>query len=148
MWVAAEWCRSPSPEPVYNHEGKRTNTREVRTRKKLESERHRLVQKMLAVNPQFRPPYDYRSLQYAHIQTPVHTNTFVLLCIKSFQSHVRPWMSLISVCIWTPAYATRCTQLVHGVDFLLVDGQAEWPRLGCLLHVKMIYLATDRHSSQ
>jgi len=53
-------CRSPSPEPVYNHEGKRTNTREVRTRKKLEGERHRLVQKMLLLNPQFRPPHDYR----------------------------------------------------------------------------------------
>jgi len=54
--------RSPSPEPVYNHEGKRTNTREVRTRKKLEGDRHRLVQKMLLMNPQFRPPYDYRSV--------------------------------------------------------------------------------------
>ena len=47
---------------MYNHEGKRTNTREVRTRKKLESERHRLVQKMLALNPQYRPPFDYRLL--------------------------------------------------------------------------------------
>jgi len=79
------WCRSPSPEPVYNHEGKRTNTREVRTRKKLESERHRLVQKLLAVNPQYRPPYDYRSPHTHYCQS--FAGTFVLICNKSFPGH-------------------------------------------------------------
>jgi splicing factor 1 len=52
--------RSPSPEPVYNHEGKRTNTREVRTRKKLENDRHKLIQKVMAINPHYKPPHDYR----------------------------------------------------------------------------------------
>jgi len=52
--------RSPSPEPIYNNEGKRLNTREYRTRKKLEDERHHLIQQMLDVNPDFKPPSDYK----------------------------------------------------------------------------------------
>lgn len=52
--------RSPSPEPIYSTDGKRLNTREVRTRKKLEDERHLLVQKAIKVNPEYRPPADYR----------------------------------------------------------------------------------------
>ncbi|XP_042202627.1 splicing factor 1, partial [Callorhinchus milii] len=52
--------RSPSPEPIYNSEGKRLNTREFRTRKKLEEERHNLIQEMIALNPDFKPPADYK----------------------------------------------------------------------------------------
>ncbi|BFZ18030.1 hypothetical protein BsWGS_21069 [Bradybaena similaris] len=52
--------RSPSPEPIYNNEGKRMNTREYRTRKKLEEERHRLIQESLRLNPDFKPPSDYK----------------------------------------------------------------------------------------
>ena len=52
--------RSPSPEPIYNGEGKRMNTREYRTRKKLEEERHNLVQKMNELNPDYKPPVDYK----------------------------------------------------------------------------------------
>uniref|UniRef100_A0A8C6TM42 Branchpoint-bridging protein n=1 Tax=Neogobius melanostomus TaxID=47308 RepID=A0A8C6TM42_9GOBI len=52
--------RSPSPEPIYNSEGKRLNTREYRTRKKIEEERHSLITEMLALNPDFKPPADYK----------------------------------------------------------------------------------------
>ncbi|XP_041099273.1 splicing factor 1-like isoform X1 [Polyodon spathula] len=52
--------RSPSPEPIYNSEGKRLNTREYRTRKKLEEERHLMIQEMVALNPEFKPPADYK----------------------------------------------------------------------------------------
>jgi len=52
--------RSPSPEPIYNNEGKRLNTREYRTRKKLEEERHRLVLKAQEMNPDYKPPSDYK----------------------------------------------------------------------------------------
>ncbi|OCT84206.1 hypothetical protein XELAEV_18022346mg [Xenopus laevis] len=38
--------RSPSPESIYNSEGKRLNAREFRTRKKLEEERHILITEM------------------------------------------------------------------------------------------------------
>ncbi|EPQ03996.1 Splicing factor 1 [Myotis brandtii] len=52
--------RSPSPEPIYNSEGKRLNTREFRTRKTLEEERHNLITEMVALNPDFKPPADYK----------------------------------------------------------------------------------------
>lgn len=53
-------ARSPSPEPIYNNEGKRLNTREVRVRKKLEEDRHDLIQKMLEINVNYKPPIDYK----------------------------------------------------------------------------------------
>lgn len=52
--------RSPSPEPIYNNEGKRLNTREYRTRKKLEDDRHQLIQQVMKDNPDYKPPSDYR----------------------------------------------------------------------------------------
>lgn len=52
--------RSPSPEPIYSSDGKRLNTREFRYRKRLEEQRHQLIVKMQAVNPEFKPPADYK----------------------------------------------------------------------------------------
>ncbi|XP_046864396.1 splicing factor 1-like [Xenia sp. Carnegie-2017] len=52
--------RSPSPEPIYNSEGKRLNTREFRVRKKLEEERHTLVQEAMTANSDYKPPGDYK----------------------------------------------------------------------------------------
>ncbi|XP_004536583.1 splicing factor 1 [Ceratitis capitata] len=52
--------RSPSPEPIYSSDGKRLNTREFRFRKRLEERRHQLIQKMQSVNPEFKPPADYK----------------------------------------------------------------------------------------
>ncbi|KAL7302868.1 hypothetical protein TKK_0004100 [Trichogramma kaykai] len=52
--------RSPSPEPIYSSDGKRLNTREYRTRRKLEEDRHNLIQKILKINPEFKPPPDYK----------------------------------------------------------------------------------------
>jgi len=52
--------RSPSPEPIYNNEGKRLNTREYRTRKKLEEDRHNLVTDAINVNAEYKPPPDYK----------------------------------------------------------------------------------------
>lgn len=54
--------RSKSPPPTYDNMGRRTNTREVRYRKKLEDERHRLVEKAMRFIPEFKPPSDYRRL--------------------------------------------------------------------------------------
>ena len=36
------------------------NTREYRTRKKLEEERHNAITRMQKINPEFKPPTDYR----------------------------------------------------------------------------------------
>ena len=52
--------RSPSPEPEYDTMGKRLNTREARVRKKLDEERHKLVIEMLKINPDYKPPADYK----------------------------------------------------------------------------------------
>ena len=52
--------RSPSPEPIYSNEGKRMNTREYRKRRELEQNRHDAIQKMMLINPDFKPPMDYK----------------------------------------------------------------------------------------
>ncbi|RUP38410.1 hypothetical protein BC936DRAFT_138398 [Jimgerdemannia flammicorona] len=59
-YVPPERERSASPEPIYNSEGKRTNTREARYRRKLEDERHKLIEEALRRNPDFKPPIDYK----------------------------------------------------------------------------------------
>jgi splicing factor 1 len=51
--VEADGARSPSPEPVYNERGVRTNTREQRTREKLTRERDRLIEQAMKINPAF-----------------------------------------------------------------------------------------------
>ncbi|GMS97314.1 hypothetical protein PENTCL1PPCAC_19489, partial [Pristionchus entomophagus] len=52
--------RSPSPEPVYDANGKRLNTREVRKRQELEQLRHEKITALLVLNPEYKPPADYR----------------------------------------------------------------------------------------
>ena len=52
--------RSPSPPPQYDNFGRRVNTREHRYRKRLEEERHKLVEKAIKVIPNYHPPSDYR----------------------------------------------------------------------------------------
>lgn len=52
--------RSPSPEPIYNSEGKRLNTREFRVRKALEEERHILIKQAVEEIPSYKPPIDYK----------------------------------------------------------------------------------------
>jgi splicing factor 1 len=54
--------RSPSPEPEYDTMGKRLNTRDARVRKKLEEERHKLIIDMIKINPEYKPPFDYKYL--------------------------------------------------------------------------------------
>ncbi|KAF2076860.1 hypothetical protein CYY_001827 [Polysphondylium violaceum] len=51
--------RSPSPPPVYDNNGKRSNTREQRVKDKLQKERHGLIQIAQQVNPSYKPPSDY-----------------------------------------------------------------------------------------
>ncbi|KAI0032531.1 hypothetical protein K488DRAFT_78428 [Vararia minispora EC-137] len=58
-YVPPERERSPSPPPTYDAHGRRTNTREVRYRKKLEEERIRLVDRAMKNDPNFRPPVEY-----------------------------------------------------------------------------------------
>ncbi|KAF2834746.1 hypothetical protein M501DRAFT_983614, partial [Patellaria atrata CBS 101060] len=59
-YVPASPDRTPSPPPQYDNFGRRTNTREFRYRKKLEDERHKLVEKAMKDIPGYKPPADYR----------------------------------------------------------------------------------------
>jgi splicing factor 1 len=52
--------RSPSPEPVYGLDGKRSNTRDLRYRKRFEDERHRLIEEAMKADALYRPPSDYK----------------------------------------------------------------------------------------
>lgn len=54
--------RSLSPEPIYDDNGKRTNTRDARYRDKLEEKKVALVERALRTIPGFRPPIDYKRI--------------------------------------------------------------------------------------
>ena len=58
--VPADGDRSPSPPPQYDNNGRRVNTREYRYRKRLEDERHKLIEKAMKTIPNYSPPSDYR----------------------------------------------------------------------------------------
>lgn len=58
--VPADGDRSPSPPPQYDNQGRRVNTREYRYRKRLEDERHKLIEKAMKAIPNYHPPSDYR----------------------------------------------------------------------------------------
>nr|CAH8871500.1 unnamed protein product [Trichobilharzia regenti] len=74
--------RSPSPEPIYSSDGKRLNTREYRTRKKLEDDRHALVQQLIDINPEYKPPSDYKITDKVFIPQENHPDiNFVGLLI-------------------------------------------------------------------
>lgn len=57
--IPPERERSPSPPPTYDHHGRRTNTRDIRYKKKLEEERNRLVEKAIRSDPNYKPPTEY-----------------------------------------------------------------------------------------
>jgi len=52
--------RSPSPQPIYDQKGMRLNTRTHRIRKKLSKDRDEILNRILALNPEFKPPADWK----------------------------------------------------------------------------------------
>ena len=78
--------RSPSPEPVYSSDGKRLNTRDVRTRRKLEDMRHKAITEMKEINPHYMPPADYKVsfLQYVFI-----VGTLIIITLKPPMTRVQ-----------------------------------------------------------
>jgi splicing factor 1 len=62
--------RSPSPEPIYDNQGKRINTREVRKRENIFRERISLIEDCMKMRKtysfylfSFVPPEDYKPLK-------------------------------------------------------------------------------------
>ncbi|PYH41352.1 putative zinc knuckle transcription factor/splicing factor MSL5/ZFM1 [Aspergillus saccharolyticus JOP 1030-1] len=98
--VPADGDRSPSPPPQYDNFGRRVNTREYRYRKRLEDERHKLVEKAMKTIPNYHPPSDYRrptktqekvyvpvndypEINFSMITNPLTPNRCCVLCIPT-----------------------------------------------------------------
>jgi len=92
--VPADADRSPSPAPQYDNFGRRVNTRDQRYRKRLEEERHKLVEKAMKTIPNYTPPQDYRrpNKTQEKIYVPVNDypeinfSTFTISMFISFRS--------------------------------------------------------------
>lgn len=54
--IPPEGRRSPSPPPVYDSQGVRLNTREVRYREKLGKERNATIEELIKKDPSYKPP--------------------------------------------------------------------------------------------
>ena len=55
--------RSPSPEPVYDKDGKRLNTTEIRMKDEMMEEIMTLIDECKDMNPNFIPPHEFRNLK-------------------------------------------------------------------------------------
>jgi splicing factor 1 len=60
-YVCFQFFSHCSPAPTYDSQGKRANTRDLRAKQNLINERHYLIEKAIKINPQFKPPADYRT---------------------------------------------------------------------------------------
>ncbi|GMH33986.1 hypothetical protein BSKO_01820 [Bryopsis sp. KO-2023] len=58
--IPPEHERSPSPEPVYDRNGVRLNTREVRMKDRLMQQRNEIIEELIMKDPNFKPPADYK----------------------------------------------------------------------------------------
>ncbi|KAI9823091.1 MAG: hypothetical protein M1826_000295 [Phylliscum demangeonii] len=81
--VPADGDRSPSPPPQYDNSGRRVNTREFRYRKRLEDERHKLIEKAMKVIPNYHPPSDYRRPTKTQEKVYVPVNDYPEINFKS-----------------------------------------------------------------
>jgi splicing factor 1 len=104
--VPAEGDRSPSPPPQYDNFGRRVNTREFRYRKRLEDERHKLVEKAMKMIPNYHPPADYRRPTKTQEKVYVPVNDYpeinfsmTLTPLTLFLSHPHPSLLLLRACV-------------------------------------------------
>ncbi|CAF3992277.1 unnamed protein product, partial [Rotaria sp. Silwood1] len=68
---------SPSPESIYDQQGKRQNTREVRTRRKIEDQRHQFITELIVLNLDYKSPGDYKKLNLINEAENIVTNTII-----------------------------------------------------------------------
>ncbi len=107
--------RSPSPPPQYDNFGRRVNTREYRYRKRLEDERHKLIEKAMKVIPNYHPPQDYRrptktqekvyvpvndypEINFSMIANPLTSLTFLTFPMLSFILFCDTACGILTVC--------------------------------------------------
>jgi splicing factor 1 len=111
--------RSPSPAPQYDNHGRRINTREYRYRKKLEDERHKLIEKAMKTIPNYHPPQDYRRPtktqekvyvpvnDYPEINFSMIANPLTLTNVSALPVSVSPIWSLATLATTSP----RCSEM-------------------------------------
>jgi splicing factor 1 len=104
--------RSPSPPPQYDNFGRRVNTRENRYKKRLEDERHKLIEKAVKVIPNYHPPSDYRrptktqekvyvpvndypEINFSMITNPQTLDLFACACRSYFLFLFLTWLEAI-----------------------------------------------------
>lgn len=106
--------RSPSPPPQYDNYGRRVNTREFRYRKRLEDERHKLVEKAMKTLPNYHPPADYRRPTKTQEKVYVPVNDYPEI---NFSTILTPLTFLIShfriPCLCLDRLAQPAEVLVH-----------------------------------
>lgn len=115
--VPAEGDRSPSPPPQYDNFGKRINTREYRYRKKLEDERHKMVEKAMKTIPNYHPPADYRRPTKTQEKVYVPVNDYPEI---NFSTHTNPDTNSLSD--FTPAPPFACC-LTSPCSFVSISNQ-------------------------
>lgn len=100
--------RSPSPAPQYDNFGRRVNTREYRYRKRLEDERHKLVEKAMKTIPNYHPPSDYRRPTKTQEKVYVPVNDYPEINFSMITNPLTPNHSSI-VSVMSPC-STRADQ--------------------------------------
>lgn len=101
--------RSPSPPPQYDNSGKRVNTKEYRYRKRLEDERHKLVERALKTIPDYKPPSDYRRPTKTQEKVYVPVNdypeiNFSMICAPTYLTNLQALFMSISCFVSTVIY--------------------------------------------
>jgi len=84
--------RSPSPPPQYDNFGRRVNTREFRYKKKLEEERHKLIEKAMKLIPSYHPPSDYRRPTKTQEKVYVPVNDYPEINFSTISNPLTPFL--------------------------------------------------------
>ena len=107
------FTRSPSPPPQYDNFGRRVNTREFRYRKRLEDERHKLVEKAMKTIPNYHPPSDYRRPTKTQEKVYVPVNDYPEI---NFSMITNP-LTLLQALSYFQACAAIC---LHSMDLAAI----------------------------
>lgn len=89
--------RSPSPAPQYDNMGRRVNTREYRYRKRLEEERHKLIEKAMKIIPSYHPPSDYRRPTKTQEKVYVPVNDYPEINFSMLSNPLTPFLFLQAI---------------------------------------------------
>lgn len=98
--ISSQIHRSPSPPPQYDNFGRRVNTREFRYRKRLEDERHKLIEKAMKTIPNYHPPSDYRRPTKTQEKVYVPVNDYPEI---NFSMLTNPLTLLLTHLFYSPA---------------------------------------------